>query len=354
MAASSGKYSCDTGTEYGKYSLEERLIIHATDGAWEAVRGLVRNGADISYKNNNGESALHIALLDRDVPLEVIRLLIHPAIINSFTRNGLTPLHIAARSHRPRIIRELLWANADPSIRSRDRRGSSPMEFFLRMNLRLDVSFLEELVPAGYTIDMLELLVNICHRYLGPRLDKRDKKNLQRVLRFFLPHVHLRYPLQVHVQQVAGLYGRGFAVTNELLGRNQIRNVVGPSLWLVGMLASVGERKWHWIVKCLISCGYTIIFPPANTQPNSNPQSQQQQQEHEVIRNIKATYALYKHQEEKEVARLSDLCCSVVLAHVQRPIKADKLRKCNLPDKILRLLTREDMVDQVYEAVLKY
>ena len=78
------------------YSIEEVLIIHARNRAWEQVRNTIKKEADIRFTNKKGESALHAALWTRHVPVDVIHLLIHPNIINSFDRSGFTPLIIAA------------------------------------------------------------------------------------------------------------------------------------------------------------------------------------------------------------------------------------------------------------------
>ena len=45
------------------------LIFNARMQAWEEVRNAVKNGADVEHTNKNQESALHVALLTRDIAL---------------------------------------------------------------------------------------------------------------------------------------------------------------------------------------------------------------------------------------------------------------------------------------------
>ena len=60
---------------------------------------------------------------------------------------------------------ELLRAEADPNIRSIGGGvEESSMDLFLHRNLPLDVSFLKELIPDDYSIDMMAFLHIICLR----------------------------------------------------------------------------------------------------------------------------------------------------------------------------------------------
>ena len=346
---------------------EVELIIPARNKRWQLVRDAVKNGADVSYVNKHGDSALHTALWCKEVPLDVIRLLIHPKIINSPTVDVKSPLFIAVNQQELPVIRELLRAGADPNFRYRPRclpnfPSFSPMELFLyRKDVSLDVSFLEELMPSDFSIDMLTLLKKLCLQYLGLGVQPQDVTEFQSVLRFVLLQTHFSYPLQVYIQQIECENGSCFALSNKAgISRDQLFRAE-PGRWFAGMYQdTVREYEWHWIVRCLIKFGYTITFlpiiqqdPDAQTQQQKQPQ-QSNQQQHQVIRDIKAIYSQYKHQEEKEIAKLFDLCSNVVRAHVQRPFSADKFRQLKLPHPVVDHLTREDMVDQVYNEIMEY
>ena len=356
----------------------KKLMNYVRKRWWEEVRNAVKNGADVTFTNKRGESALLVALWCKEVPLDVIRLLIHPKIINRLTTDMTdSPLYIACLMHSPCVIKELFRAGADPKFYRGEFIGGfyddyddyddynplSLLELILehRNDISLDVSLLEELIPDDCNIDMLTLLMKMCSLF---EIHPREATEFQRVLRLLLLHTQFSYPLQVYIQEIACGNGSCFAVSNEAGIRRSIRFFAKPGHWFAGTtLSIVVKPMWHWIVQCLIKMGFTITFPPI-IQLNPNAQSQQQQQqqpqqEHQVIRDIKAMYAQYKHQEEKEVAKLSDLCCNVIRAHVQRPFRADKFRslefrQLKLPEQVVHCLTREDMVPEVFNEIVGY
>ena len=335
------------------------LILHASMEEWEEVRNHVKNGADVAHTTKKRESALHVALQTRNVPLDVLRLLIHPKIINIITTYGESPLYIAATMRESWVMKELLRAGADPNFRftawAADLPQLSPMDLFLCTNLSLDVSFLEELMPDDFSIDMLTLLERVCRKYLYCHVE--DVTEIQSVLRFFLMHAQFSYPLQVFVQQIDCGNGYCFAISMKPNISTGTLILAEPGAWYAGFYEKfVEEYEGRWIVQCLIKLGFTVTFPPIIQQdPNAQTQQQQQpQQEHQVVRDIKAICAQYKHQEEKEVPKLFDLCSNVVRAHVQRPFSADKFRQLNLPSPVADSLTREDMVEVVHDTVEEY
>ena len=200
----------------------------------------------------------------------------------------------------------------------------------------------------------------MCLKYLY--CDVEDVTEIQSVLRFFLMHAQFSYPLQVFVQQIDCGNGYCFAISMKPNISTGTLILAEPGEWYAGFYEKlVEEYEGRWIVQCLIKLGFTVTFPPIIQQdPNAQTQQQQQpQQEHQVIRDIKSIYDKFKHQEEKEVAKLSDLCANVLRAHVQRPNRADKLsslkfRQLKLPKQIVPVLTREDMADTVYHAIQEY
>ena len=347
----------DSGFELPAFETKA-LINLARKQRWEEVRNAVKNGADVCFTNKKGESALHTALWFEDVPLDVISMLIHPNIINT-TKCGLSPLHIAAMVQPDRAIPELLRAGADPNLRLRGNNMSAmDLCLFKVYNFSLDASLLEELMPGNFNIDMLTILESVCLRYLSSDAQPQNVIEFQSVLRLLLVHANVSYPLTVCVQQIDYRNGSCFAVSSK--PDNCFRIYTAVERWFVGTRRSmVEECEWHWIVQCLIKCGYTITFLPIIQQDPDAQTQQQQQQQHQVIRDIKSIYDKFKHQEEKEVAKLSDLCANVLRAHVQRPNRADKLsslkfRQLKLPKQIVPVLTREDMADTVYHAIQEY
>jgi ankyrin repeat protein len=87
----------------------------AQRGDAEAVRSLLRQGADANAPQPDGLTALHWAALNNDV--EVVGLLAYAgAAMEPRTRvGGYTPLHLASRSGNADAVGALLEAGADPN-----------------------------------------------------------------------------------------------------------------------------------------------------------------------------------------------------------------------------------------------
>ena len=95
------------------------LMIAALNDKLQAVKYLLEQGADPSLQNNKGWSALHSASLDGNP--EVIELILnHVPNIDSITKEGDTPLLIAARNDKLQAVKYLLQQGADPSLQDHD------------------------------------------------------------------------------------------------------------------------------------------------------------------------------------------------------------------------------------------
>ena len=287
-------------------SLEEVLLGYASHHMWEKVRWIVNKGADVTYTNEHGQSALHFTQWGDDVPIDVMYMLSHPILSNSSCRLGLmTPAHIAA-----------------------------PFDLYMR------------LADRYFNIDMLVLLKRICARYLGVDLQEQELTDLKSVLKFFLMHVEIHYPKKISVQQEFSKTGKLVASKACIVSKNG----EGPNPWSTERVTKKTTSEWRWVVLCMIKCGYTVKFlPPIHQCTNA----QNQQQEDQAMKEIKEIYPEYKHQEENEVPKLSDLCSNVIHAHMQKPVTAEKFKQLPVPKEIVRLLTREDMADQVYDAMVE-
>ena len=87
----------------------------AMNGDLEAVRALLKNGADVNAAQGDGMTALHWAAEAGDV--EMVGMLLYAgANVQGVTRLGdYTPLHLASKAGNEGVVARLLEAGADPS-----------------------------------------------------------------------------------------------------------------------------------------------------------------------------------------------------------------------------------------------
>ncbi len=92
-------------------------VADATErGDLEAVRTLLRDGADVNTAQSDGMTALHWAATHNDA--EIARILLYAgATPRATTRlGGYTPLHMASRSGSTDVAQLILEAGADPNV----------------------------------------------------------------------------------------------------------------------------------------------------------------------------------------------------------------------------------------------
>jgi ankyrin repeat protein len=100
----------------------------AMRGDLEAVRALVKQGADVNAAQGDGMTALHWAA--RKGELELVELLVYAgANPGAVTRNGAyTPLHLASQTGNAGVVRALLKAGANPDAHTSSG-GATPLHF---------------------------------------------------------------------------------------------------------------------------------------------------------------------------------------------------------------------------------
>lgn len=150
-----------------------------TSASLEAVQLLLKAGADITFKNEHGQTALHLAIREektaiarlllkkgadigatdafyKSTPLHYaagnyntapLRLLLaHGADINAQNGDGETPLHTALQDGNKEIVRTLLTLGADPSIRNKE--GKTPADILAEDREMDMLAFLNKLCAA--------------------------------------------------------------------------------------------------------------------------------------------------------------------------------------------------------------
>ena len=124
----------------------------ASNGDIEAVRALLRDGADVNAAQGDGMSALHWAAERGDVQLLDI-LLYAGAEVEASTRIGhYRPLHIASRNGNLEVVDRLIQAGAEVGAVT-DPSGSTPLHLAA---LSDNADVIRSLVAAGAEVDALE------------------------------------------------------------------------------------------------------------------------------------------------------------------------------------------------------
>ncbi len=121
----------------------------AQRGDLEAVRRLLRDGADVNAAQGDGMTALHWAAEHGDPELGEV-LIYAGARVDAGTRIGhYTPLHLAARAAHGRVVGLLLEAGSDPDARTTNS-GTSPLHLAAAAG---DPTVVGALVEAGADVN---------------------------------------------------------------------------------------------------------------------------------------------------------------------------------------------------------
>ena len=121
------------------------LMIAAVTDKLQAVKCLLKQGADPSLQNNKGCNVLHYASQGGNP--EVIELMLsHVPSINSITNEGGTPLMIAAAYDKLQAVKYLLKQGVDPSLQ--DNNGWNLLHFASRGGNPEVIELMLSLVPS--------------------------------------------------------------------------------------------------------------------------------------------------------------------------------------------------------------
>jgi len=118
----SKKISLDTKDTDGNTA----LILATKGGHQEVCQVLLKSGADHTVNDLLGNNALHWAIKEKNIPI-VEMLMVFKELLNSKTKQGSTPLIMAATSGLTEICEGLLSFGADPD--TTDENGSNAMHW---------------------------------------------------------------------------------------------------------------------------------------------------------------------------------------------------------------------------------
>jgi ankyrin repeat protein len=142
-------YSCPLSINDERMnSIDEELFEAAQENNLPEVRRLVSVGADVSAKDNDGETPLHRASFEGHSQV-VNELMEHGADIEAKARFGQTPLHWACYSGHVAVVIELLSRGAN--IQAKDNDGDTPLH---QASLRGYLPIVKALLSSG--ADILE------------------------------------------------------------------------------------------------------------------------------------------------------------------------------------------------------
>ena len=133
-------------------TLDSPVADAAQRGDLDAVRSLLRDGADVNAPQGDGMTALHWAAERGDGPLCEV-LLYAGARVDAGTRIGhYTPLHLAARAAHAAVAEMLLKAGSDPSAATTNS-GATPLHLAAASG---DPRVIEVLAAAGADVNARE------------------------------------------------------------------------------------------------------------------------------------------------------------------------------------------------------
>ena len=123
------------------YSYQKKLYWAAFNGNTDAVKVLLKSGADPNMVDKKGKSLLYLSVWRGNYDVAEI-LLDARADPNMADDQGLTPLHWAAYYGNTELVKVLLKTGADP--KKKDNRGLSPLKY----------------VVSNYYTDVIKLLLD--------------------------------------------------------------------------------------------------------------------------------------------------------------------------------------------------
>ncbi|XP_012527351.1 NF-kappa-B inhibitor cactus [Monomorium pharaonis] len=105
-----------------KYDRDDDLPLeqHRRDGAKKRAI-ICENTWQLYYaQDDDGDTQLHITIIQGfvEAALMLIRLAPHPSLLNVYNDNRQSPLHLAVLTNQSLIVRRLILAGADPSLRN--------------------------------------------------------------------------------------------------------------------------------------------------------------------------------------------------------------------------------------------
>ncbi|KAJ6779447.1 hypothetical protein PWT90_05426 [Aphanocladium album] len=134
---------------YGNFPLH--CVKFETDEVPNFITLLIENGADVSARNNRGETALHLACSKGSL-CSVTLLLDRGADITAVDFNGLNSIHFAAQSQNVELLEHLLPLCPATLVAARDICGRNALHHLGQHAWYADEKIIEPLICAGVSV----------------------------------------------------------------------------------------------------------------------------------------------------------------------------------------------------------
>lgn len=130
-------------------------VKYENDKALDIIKLLIDKGADTSARNDQGQTALHLACSQGSLGL-VTALVKEVADFAAVDLEGLNAIHHAAQSGNTHLVRILAQACPNTFVATRDKRGRNALHHLVRDTWLADVDTIESLVSAGVSVNDLD------------------------------------------------------------------------------------------------------------------------------------------------------------------------------------------------------
>jgi ankyrin repeat protein len=153
----------------GTHAAETSVADAASNGDIDAVRLLLKSGADVNTAQGDGMTALHWAAERGDAAMAEV-LLAAGANVRATTRlGGYTPLHLAAQRGNGRLVAALLAARADPNLATAT--GATPLMMAAKAG---SVESATRLIELGADVNAKESAYGQTALMIAAGLDRAD------------------------------------------------------------------------------------------------------------------------------------------------------------------------------------
>ncbi|KAM3563054.1 hypothetical protein ARSEF4850_002521 [Beauveria asiatica] len=148
-----GSTDVNAKDKYGASSLH--CVNYENDNAPDIIRLLIERGADISARNNQGQTALHLACSTESL-CSVTALVKQGADIAAVDFESLNAVHYAAQSGNTRLVQIMAQEWPATLVAARDKRGRNALHHLVKESYHADEEAIVSLVSAGVRVEDLD------------------------------------------------------------------------------------------------------------------------------------------------------------------------------------------------------